>query len=456
MSSAATDSEVFLTDAFFAAGDTGFNRRRSGYPRTIEEAKRKRSPHFRAILNESLLLHSRIVLTDSSLLCNADLALLLLDDPTYEDLLRRGPLRSAARGDVQFIELAEKMIEKDNYRPIDDEFLRRNASVLDSLDLVRVVSPAEANQARMRTYGERFLLNAAYWREALRMNVETSEALVRHVRSQMAMRKSDAIRQSEFWEFASDLADRGQHALAQSVRLHVNLFAMHTMSAGIFLPAIYPARAARDLSRFFADEPVPFHGRKIENFKALGEAQPDLSILHDVVKDLTGAEVARLRAREGGGFQKYLKRVQESRGHFFRGVPPPMDQRPVGTLEAELTLALKQYVAELRTEVNEIRFGDEAEANWDRSDLRFIEKLDGVIGAVETSARVFVDVCTGGVTSVPKGARAYLKVLAAKRNRRLADLNVENEAERLRSKGLVEEDFYYEVLGPVSRSSWVG
>ncbi|MGW1804589.1 hypothetical protein [Streptomyces sp. NPDC002078] len=299
-------------DAYWVAGDEVYQ--------LTEPIGLRRTSRLRANINLNLLLHRRLFLRDTSLLVSPSLFSLLTDEdfgPGYQQLFRDGLIVPQMRIQANnFAEVAELIIEGRNFvAEMTQEQIRESARLLDSLNPQVVHTDT---QSEMLQIGTNYLLKAEYWAN-LGLPEEHAEAMTREVVRKLEDRKLEAVRQTEFWEYANDSLFRPDDVKqAQQIRTYMTIASLGTMAKKVGVPPIYPAAYGQNVDRMYGTR-TPWALRPDGNLKLLEpfESKTPKRIseerdIHQLAALLNAEQVFKIRGR--GEHRQFLKELERAAG----------------------------------------------------------------------------------------------------------------------------------------------
>ncbi|MFF3328446.1 hypothetical protein ACFYWX_02605 [Streptomyces sp. NPDC002888] len=360
-------------DAYWAAGDEVFQ--------LMDPLDRKRTLRLRANLNHNLLLHRRLFLADTSILVSPSMFALLHDEelgPGYQQLFRDGVIVTAMRAAANnYSEVAELIIEKRNFvAEMEEDQIRESARLLDSLspEIVRTDTRDE-----MRRVGDGYVLRPEYWVE-LGLPEHVAVAMTDSVSKKIRIRKLDAVRQSEFWEYARDyLRTPGEARSAQQIRAYMSIASLGTMAKGIGIPPIYPAAYGRNVDRIYGTR-TPWEDcgdGRMALLPPFEQKEPRClereRDIHEIAALLTADQVSKIRKRDE--YRKFLQKAQQA------------DQEPGYPAAEILEKALEEFRGYLEVGAGEFLTDWEGGGNkmllWETKPGQFMRQLgSGAVGTV--------------------------------------------------------------------------
>ncbi|MFD1660183.1 hypothetical protein ACFSL4_18755 [Streptomyces caeni] len=285
-------------DIFWAAGDGVFD--------LADPALQRRVSRLRANLNHNLLVHDRVILTDTSMLVSpAFIRLLRGDGEGYQELFRDGTIVTALRSQADnYQDVAKLMIEHGNFiAEMSKEEVLEAARLLDSLNPEIVRTDTSRNQQVMDNIGRENLLVPDFW-VSRGLPPEVSERLVGWVAERIDDRNLETVRQTEFWEFARGfLSSPEQAADAQLIRTYTSIASLGVMAKGFDIPPIYPAAFSAAVDRMYGTR-TPFRADRSGYMELLEPFLPkDPRVLererniHKLAALLDAHQVAQIRER---------------------------------------------------------------------------------------------------------------------------------------------------------------
>jgi hypothetical protein len=299
-------------DAYWVAGDEVYQ--------LTEPLGLRRTSRLRANINLNLLLHRRLFLRDTSLLVSPSMLSLLRDEefgPGYQQLFRDGLIVPQMRIQANnFTEVAELIIKGGNYvAEMTQEQIWESARLLDSLNPQVIHTDT---RSEMLQIGTDYLLQSEYWVN-LGIPEEHATAMTREVTRKVNDRKLETVRQTEFWEYASDSLRRPHEAeQAQQIRTYMTIASLGAMAKKVGVPPIYPAAYGQNVDRMYGTR-TPWALRPDGNIKLLEpfESKTPKRIseerdIHQLAALLKAEQVAKIRSRSE--HLQFLKKLERAAG----------------------------------------------------------------------------------------------------------------------------------------------